>query len=318
MTTTPNPTAERVIGAAMQLAAISLGQTVSGAPKAGDLARYILRNGNAVSSLSEGAPSDTQIQRLREAVFAQSQRERNGKPGAGVYYPSIEAAKTIISAAGVAPQEPCPQPCEHLSADDAREGRDCREHPCTCPTAPSSGREKLIEEARAVAGPKSLYAHTSVAHLLIRLADALVAAQGAAPQAEQATYLNVAHSSVLAGSINARRPAREVSAMQLIDAIYDPDEDDANDSVRYGYVLEQFERLRIIYADLDDPDAGPAPVLPSSGVDEDKLAEVERAAAARALEEAAVGIFVSPASADAVYDALRARAAEIRSDHGHG
>lgn len=77
--------------------------------------------------------------------------------------------------AGVAPQEPCPQPCEHLSADDAREGRDCREHPCTCPTAPSSGREKLIEEARAVAGPKSLYAHTSVAHLLIRLADALAA-----------------------------------------------------------------------------------------------------------------------------------------------
>lgn len=99
------------------------------------------------------------------------------------------------------------------------------------------------------------------------------AAQGAAPQAEQATYLNVAHSSVLAGSINARRAAREVSAMQLIDAIYDPDEDDANDSVRYGYVLEQFERLRIIYADLDDPDAGPAPVLPSSGVDEGRLAE---------------------------------------------
>ena len=100
------------------------------------------------------------------------------------------------------------------------------------------------------------------------------AAQGAAPQAEQATYLNVAHSSVLAGSINARRPAREVSAMQLIDAIYDPDEDDANDSVRYGYVLEQFERLRIIYADLDDPDAGPAPVLPSSGVDEETLANL--------------------------------------------
>ncbi len=80
-----------------------------------------------------------------------------------------------IGSAGVAPQEPCPQPCEHLSAEDAREGRDCREHPCTCPTAPSSDREKLVEEARAVAGPKSLYAHTSVAHLLIRLADALAA-----------------------------------------------------------------------------------------------------------------------------------------------
>lgn len=54
------------------------------------------------------------------------------------------------------------------------------------------------------------------------------------------------------------------------------------------------------------------------------LAEVERAAAARALDDAAYGIFVSTAEidpgkrmafhrgADAVYDALRARAAEIR------
>lgn len=85
----------------------------------------------------------------------------------------LEAA--LVAAQGAAPQELCPQPCEHLSAEDAREGRDCREHPCTCPTAPTSDREKLVEEARAVAGPKSLYAHTSVAHLLIRLADALAA-----------------------------------------------------------------------------------------------------------------------------------------------
>ena len=54
------------------------------------------------------------------------------------------------------------------------------------------------------------------------------------------------------------------------------------------------------------------------------IAEVERAAAARALEEAAYEIFVHPGEvdpgkrmafhrgADAVYDALRARAAEIR------
>lgn len=55
------------------------------------------------------------------------------------------------------------------------------------------------------------------------------------------------------------------------------------------------------------------------------LAEVERAAAARALEEAAEEIFVRPphivdddelesfnAGADAVYDALHARAAEYR------
>jgi hypothetical protein len=26
----------------------------------------------------------------------------------------------------------CPQPCEHLSQQDAREGRTCAEHPCTC------------------------------------------------------------------------------------------------------------------------------------------------------------------------------------------
>lgn len=27
----------------------------------------------------------------------------------------------------------CPQPCIHLSAEDAREGRECAEHPCSCP-----------------------------------------------------------------------------------------------------------------------------------------------------------------------------------------
>ena len=90
---------------------------------------------------------------------------------------TAERVKNGADSVHVATQEPCPQPCEHLSAEDAREGRDCQEHPCICPTAPSSDREKLIEEARAVAGPKSLYAHTSVAHLLTRLADALVAAE---------------------------------------------------------------------------------------------------------------------------------------------
>lgn len=30
---------------------------------------------------------------------------------------------------------PCPQPCEHLSQEDAREGRKCPEHPCTCVAA---------------------------------------------------------------------------------------------------------------------------------------------------------------------------------------
>ena len=42
------------------------------------------------------------------------------------------------------------------------------------------------------------------------------------------------------------------------------------------------------------------------------LAAHDAEVAAKALEEAAVGIFVRPASADAVYDALRARAAKYR------
>lgn len=30
------------------------------------------------------------------------------------------------------PSAECPQPCMHLSQEDAREGRTCAEHPCTC------------------------------------------------------------------------------------------------------------------------------------------------------------------------------------------
>lgn len=26
----------------------------------------------------------------------------------------------------------CPQPCEHLSQEDSRDGHTCAEHPCTC------------------------------------------------------------------------------------------------------------------------------------------------------------------------------------------
>ena len=151
-----------------------------------------------------------------------------------------------------------------------------RAHGLLSEGAPSEAQARAIrklDNVQAILAGAQASVTDAVRELSLTSA-ALTAAQGAAPQAEQATYLNVAHSSVLAGSINARRAAREVSAMQLIDAIYDPDEDDANDSVRYGYVLEQFERLRVIYADLDDPDAGPATVLPSSGVDEDALAEV--------------------------------------------
>ncbi len=96
----PAPTAEQVIGVAMQLAAISLGHTVSGSPKAGDLARYILRRGNTVISLSEGAPSEEQVERAAKAYL-------NG----GIYTLESDGEhharmRAALTAAGVAPQEP--------------------------------------------------------------------------------------------------------------------------------------------------------------------------------------------------------------------
>ena len=39
-------------------------------------------------------------------------------------------------------------------------------------------------------------------------------------------------------------PEGEPSARDLLDAIYDPEEDDENDSVRVGFIVGQFERLR--------------------------------------------------------------------------
>lgn len=47
----------------------------------------------------QGEPSDAQVQRLREAVFAQSQKARRTTRDGGLYYPSIDAAKTILRAA---------------------------------------------------------------------------------------------------------------------------------------------------------------------------------------------------------------------------
>lgn len=44
--------------------------------------------------------TDAAVQHVRETVFAQSQRERStGACGSGLYYPSIEAATTILRAA---------------------------------------------------------------------------------------------------------------------------------------------------------------------------------------------------------------------------
>ncbi|QKY80440.1 hypothetical protein SEA_BULLZI2019_2 [Microbacterium phage Bullzi2019] len=42
----------------------------------------------------------------------------------------------------------CPQPCEHLSQQDAREGRTCPEHPCSCP--PAEARAAYVEAWEAL------------------------------------------------------------------------------------------------------------------------------------------------------------------------
>ena len=38
-------------------------------------------------------------------------------------------------------REVCPQPCEHLSQQDAREGRTRPEHPCTCTDREDGSRD---------------------------------------------------------------------------------------------------------------------------------------------------------------------------------
>ena len=49
------------------------------------------------------------------------------------------------------PSTECPQPCVHLSQHDAREGRTCAEHPCTCPEP--QGEPSSAQEAIRVASP---------------------------------------------------------------------------------------------------------------------------------------------------------------------
>lgn len=49
------------------------------------------------------------------------------------------------------PSAECPQPCVHLSQHDAREGRTCAEHPCTCPEP--QGEPSSAQEAIRVASP---------------------------------------------------------------------------------------------------------------------------------------------------------------------
>lgn len=53
-----------------------------------------------------------------------------------------------------------------------------------------------------------------------------------------------AHDAEVRAGVVAEEPEWEPSAQDLLDAIYDPDEDHENHSVRFGYILEQLERLR--------------------------------------------------------------------------
>lgn len=156
MTATPNPTAEQVVSVAMQLAALTLGHKVSGSPRAGDLARYVLRHG--AGAASQGRESDRLCPHVPKGESRRAGECHRCAVEAGWVIATQGDAKPIATSgervrnqtdsSHVAPQEPCPQPCpqpcEHLSAEDAREGRDCREHPCTCPAAPSPDRERLI------------------------------------------------------------------------------------------------------------------------------------------------------------------------------
>lgn len=45
------------------------------------------------------------------------------------------------------PNAECHQPCEHLSQQDAREGRTCAEHPCTCPEPQGEPSEAQVDAA---------------------------------------------------------------------------------------------------------------------------------------------------------------------------
>ena len=146
--------------------------------------------------LSEGAPSEAQARAIRkldnvQAILAGAQasvtdavRELSLTSAAltaaqGAARPvngfdtTAERVKNEADSVHVATQEPCPQPCEHLSAKDAREGRDCQEHPCICPTAPTSDREKQVTDApETVEVAFKTVEVERLGHLLVQLSPA--------------------------------------------------------------------------------------------------------------------------------------------------
>lgn len=77
------------------------------------------------------APTDDE----REALIALMDQPITGASDGRTF---TEMVVDAILAAGFRrtevpePSAECPQPCVHLSQEDAREGRSCAEHPCTC------------------------------------------------------------------------------------------------------------------------------------------------------------------------------------------
>lgn len=108
--------------------------------------------------------------------------------------------------------------------------------------------EELIAEARRAAPGDC---PTELAVMVHRLADALAAVSDTTPS--ERGYTTVAHAHTANGVIRAKSPAREITAQQLIDAIYDEDEDGTDDSVRFSHIFDQYRRLKTIYAGETQP-----------------------------------------------------------------
>lgn len=68
--------------------------------------------------------------------------------------------------------------------------------------------------------------------------------QSALTVVQQMTLMIQAETEARRAGVVAKEPEWGPSAQDLLDAIYNPDEDSENHSVRYGYILDQLERLR--------------------------------------------------------------------------
>ncbi|GAA1148005.1 hypothetical protein GCM10009651_35900 [Microbacterium natoriense] len=60
--------------------------------------------------------------------------DRNSKPNPAHLADAVRGLLALVDELTEVPEPSgkCAQPCVHLSQEDAREGRTCAEHPCTC------------------------------------------------------------------------------------------------------------------------------------------------------------------------------------------